>query len=169
MNNKLFSRVHVNNPPPKLLPSAFLKLESSCVSAHWQMSSSDEEAPSPELGASISKAPVTPLPCTPDDDAEPDAASMESSSHDEEEDGDEPVKANRTFKKDIRVWSLIARYSKVDHDTEDIKHQLFTECKRHMEASRLFWTTTSKQGRHDIFLWKWTSEWKTAMGAVRYE
>jgi hypothetical protein len=125
MNSKLFSRVRVKNPPLRLLPSAFVKLESSCVSA--QMGSSDEEAPSPELGASSSKAPVTPLPGTPDDDSEPEdqvRASMESSSHEEtseEEDDDEPVQAKRTFKKDTRVWNLTVRYSKVDHDAEDIR------------------------------------------------
>ncbi len=55
------------------------------------------------------------------------------------------------------------------HNSEDIEHQLFTECKRLMEASGIFRTTTCKQGRQNIFLWKWTSEWKTAMGAVRFE
>ncbi len=102
--------MHVNNAPLRLLPSAFLKLESSCVSA--QISSSDEEAHSPELGASSSKAPVTPLPGPPDDYSEPDdqaRASLESS-HDEasEEEDNEPVKPKRTFKKDTREWPLIA-------------------------------------------------------------
>ena len=70
------------------------------------MSSSDEEAQSPELGASSSKAPVTPMGSQDRDDSgeKDEKEEVESELKSEEE---EQTKKKRTRVKDTREWNLI--------------------------------------------------------------
>ena len=101
------------------------------------MSSSDEEAASPELGASSSKdACVTPM------------ASEISDSEIE----DLPRKKKRGHVKDTREWVGSDLWEIRDHEQEEIDHLLFTQCKKLMDVTRLFRLTTCKSKPDDIFL-----------------
>ncbi len=71
------------------------------------MSSSDEEAQSPVLGASSSKAPVTPMGSPDDSGDEDDGVEVESQPESEEE----VTTKKRTRVKDTREWNLIAKWS----------------------------------------------------------
>lgn len=118
-----------------------------------QIMSSDEEAVSPDLGASSSKdRPVSPMP----------AGASSSESSDEEL---EVAKKKRGHQKDTREWTLIARWATRDHEPEDIDHFLFTECKKLMEVTRLFRLSTCKQKPKDIFLWKHVNDWNVGKGS----
>ncbi len=99
------------------------------------MSSSDEEAQSPELGASSSKAPVTPTGSPDDSGDEDDGVEVESEPESEEE---EQTTKKRTRVKDTREWNLIAKWSCADHEPEEIEGLLFTECKKLMEVTGCF-------------------------------
>ena len=118
------------------------------------MSSSDEEAASPEVGASSSKdVYVTPMP----------------SEGSESEVEDLPRKKKRTHIRDMREWVVIERWETPDHDEEDIDHLLFTACKKLMEVTRLYRLTTCKSKPDDIFLWKNATKWTVAKGAISYQ
>ena len=119
-----------------------------------EMSSSDEEAASPEHGASSSKDVfVTPQ------------ASESSESEPEES----PAKKKRGHVKDTRDWVVIERWDKRDHEQEDIEHLLFTECKKLMEVTRLFRLTTCKSKADDIFLWKHATRWYTGKVTIQFQ
>ncbi len=94
--------------------------ESFCF-AKAVMSSDEEEALSPELGASSSKSPVPPL------------SDNDSESYQHEESADERPIKKRGHKKDVREWKELAQYQKADHEPEEIDHKIFEECKRLME------------------------------------
>jgi hypothetical protein len=126
------------------------------------MSSSDEEAQSPELGASSSKAPVTPM-GSPDDSGEEDEREEDSESEEEEQ-----TKKKRTRVKDTREWNLIGKWLFADHEPEEIEGLLFTECKKLMEATGLFRLSTCKAKKNDIFLWKYVTKWDAGKGALKY-
>ena len=70
------------------------------------MSSSGEEAQSPELGASSSKAPVTPMGSLDDSGEEDEKEEVESELESEEE---EQTKKKRTRVKDTSDWNLIGK------------------------------------------------------------
>jgi hypothetical protein len=56
-----------------------------------------------------------------------------------------------------------------DHEPEDIDHLVFTQCKKLMEASRLFRLSIGSQKKSSIFLWRLSSFWNVAHGSVRYQ
>ena len=116
------------------------------------MSSSDEEAQSPQLGASSSKALVTPTGSPDDSGDEDEGVVVESEPKFEEE---EQTKKKRTRVKDTREWNLIGKWSCADHEPEEIEGLLFTKCKKLMEATGLFRLSTCKAKSSDIFLWKY--------------
>jgi hypothetical protein len=86
------------------------------------MSSSEDDAASPELGACCATQPVAPMP------------EHESESDDDDED---VGKKKRTVKKDTREWESVAMIKKGEeavHDPEDIKHMIY-------EAAKKLWKT----------------------------
>ena len=133
------------------------------------MSSSGEEAQSPELGASSSKALVTPV-GSPDhsgEDVEQEEVESEVESELESEE-EEQTKKKRTRVKDTRDWNLIGKWLFADHEPEEIDGLLFTECKKLMEATGLFRLSTCKAKSSDIFLWKYCTKWDVGKGALKY-
>ncbi len=88
------------------------------------MSSSDEEAQSPVLGASSSKAPVALMGSPDDRDSgdEDDGVEVESEPESEEE----VTTKKRTRVKDTREWNLIAKWSCADHEPEEIEGLLLS-------------------------------------------
>ncbi len=112
------------------------------------MSSDEEEALSPELGASSSKSPVPPL-------SHNDSESDQDEESDEESADERLVKnlnqKKRGHKKDLREWKVISQYQKADHEPEEIEHKIFEERKRLMEATRLFRIDSKLAKEHDIF------------------
>ncbi len=130
--------------------------ELSCL-AKAVMSSDEEEALSPELGASSSKSPVQPLS---DND-------YESDQH--EESADERPMKKRGHKKDVLEWKELAQYQKADHEPEEIEHKIFEECKRLMEVTRWFRIDSKPALEHDIFLWKHSTFWSVGKGSVDYQ
>ena len=130
------------------------------------MSSDEEEALSPELGASSSKSPVPPL-------SHNDSESDQDEESDEESADERPVKnlnqKKRGHKKDLREWKVISQYQKADHEPEEIEHKIFEECKRLMEVTRLFRIDSKPAKEHDIFLWKHSTFWSVGKGSVDYQ
>jgi hypothetical protein len=134
------------------------------------MSSSDGEAQSPELGASSSKAPVTPIRKPDDSGKEVEREEVESEMESEEESEEEvQTKKKRTRVKDKCEWESIANWSCEDHEPEKIEGLLFIECKKLMEATGLFRLTTCKAKTSDIFLWNYGTKWDVRQGAVNYK
>ncbi len=104
------------------------------------MNSNEEEALSPELGASSSKSPVPPLS---DNDSESDQ---------HEESANERLMKKCGHKNDLLEWKELAHYQKADHESEETEHKIFEECKRLMEVTRLFRIDSKPAKGHDIFL-----------------
>jgi hypothetical protein len=131
-----------------LLP---LNHETSCVSLVQieTMGSSDEKAQSPELGASSSKAPFTPIDTPDDSGGEDEREEVESDIESEEE---VQTEKKHTRVKDTREWVFIAKRTFADHEPEEIEGLLFTECKKLMEATGLFPLSTCKAKSSDILM-----------------
>ena len=111
------------------------------------MSSSEDDAASPELGAGGATQPVSPMP------------EHESESDDDDED---VGKKKRTVKKDTREWESVAMIKKGEeavHDPEDIKHMIYEAAKRIMEDSGLIKLATHRPKPTDLHLWKHRTSW----------
>ncbi len=125
------------------------KIKINCVSVlcsrlanrpDFPMSSSEEEAVSPDLDASSATGPVPGMP----------------------EHVSESKKMQRTIKKDEREWESVAMYQKGEtavHDTEETKHLIYESAKKIMEESGLIKLSTHRSKPTDLHLWKHTITW----------
>ena len=105
------------------------------------MSSSDDEASSPETGASGGTDPGRAMP--------------ENDSESDDDDDDLEGKTKRTLKKDSRPWESVAMFRKGEaavHDAEEIKQLIYESAKKIMEDSGLIKLSTHRPKPSDLHL-----------------
>ena len=113
----------------------------SCVS----MSSDDEEAQSPVLGAGSSKDPPPPL-----------------ESESEQSDDELPKKKSKSYKRPRINWESVLFFVKGDEATVDegeMKIQIFSAANKIMDDARMFRMPGHVPGPTDVGLWKLKTEW----------
>ena len=118
------------------------------------MSSSDEEAPSPVLGASSSKdhAPITPLQSESDCD-------------------DDAKKKSRNYKRPRAVWTCACEFLKGDEaemDDDEMKARIFQAARDYMEAGKIYKLGNHRPGPNDYGLWKLVRDWPINGGMVSW-
>jgi hypothetical protein len=125
------------------------------------MSSSKDEAASPELGAGGATQPVT-GPVSP-------MLEHDSESDDDNEDSD-VGKKKQILNKDKREWESVATIKKGEdavHDPKDIKHLIYEAAKKVMDDSGLIKLATPWLKPTNLHLWKHITSWDAAGNTTR--
>ena len=127
----------------------------------FQMSSSEEEAQSPELGASSSKDPPPPL------ESESEYAEEDEASSQSDAEKAEVSKKARDYKRPRAEWTTVLTHNKGEAatiDEDEMKLQILQAANQIMEASRMYKLPGHRSKETDLGMWKQKRPWTVDKG-----